>query len=176
MRIVGLDLSLTATGMACVDDTVGIVTVDTTIVKTRPDNGTLKGRSSRLEGISAAVMSFCKAATLVVIESPSYSSGGRGTWDRAGLWWWVVSVLLLTDTSVVEVSPKSRAKWATDSGNSGKNAVAVAIGRLWPEVQLRDDNDSDALVLATMGAQLLGMNVPARAWQAAEIGKLKGRT
>lgn len=172
MRIVGVDLSLRATGLACVDDTLGIVTVDTAVVKTKPDDGSLKSRANRLETIAAAVMSFCKAADLVVIESPSYSSGGRGTWDRAGLWWWVVSVLLLTDTRMIEVSPKARAKWATNSGNSGKNAVAVAIGRMWPEVQLTDDNDSDALVLATIGAQLLRLDVPVKPWQAAEIMKL----
>lgn len=172
MRVVGIDLSLSATGLAAIDDTVGIVTVETTVLKSKPDDGTLKGRHRRLEAIAAGVMGFTAHAHLVVIEGPSYSSGGRGTWDRAGLWWWVVSVLNLTQTALIEVPPKTRAKWATNSGNAGKNAVAVAMGRMWPEVRLTDDNDSDALALATIGAQVAGIDVPLRTWQKDSLTKL----
>lgn len=172
MRVVGVDLSLRATGLAAIDDAVGIITVDTDVVKSTTDSGTLTSRHERLEAIAAAVVKYCKDANLVVIESPSYSSGGRGTWDRAGLWWWVISVLIITGATVAEISPKTRAKFVTNNGNAGKNAVGIAIGRLWPDVALRDDNDSDALVLATMGAQHLGMDVPTKTWHAVELAKI----
>lgn len=172
MRVVGIDLSLTASGLAAIDDTVGIVTVDTTVLKSKPDSGTLVSRHKRLEAIAAGVISFVGSAHLVLIEGPSFASGGRGTWDRAGLWWWVVSVLNLTGVALIEVPPKTRAKWATNKGNAGKQAVAVAIGRMWPEVTLTDDNDSDALALASIGAQLANMDVPAHAWQKDSLAKL----
>lgn len=172
MRVVGIDPSLTATGLACIDDTVGIVTVDTRTLKTKPDGRTLSGRHKRLEAIASGVVAYATPASLVVIEGPSYASAGRGTWDRAGLWWWIVSILHLTATPVVEVPPKSRAKWATNSGNASKSAVAVALGRMWPEVQLDDDNASDALALATIGAQIIGIDVPSRAWQEGVLSKL----
>lgn len=172
MRVVGIDLSLTATGLACIDDTVGIITVDTRTLKSKPDDGTLCGRHKRLEAIASGVVAFASPTSLAVIEGPSYSSAGRGTWDRAGLWWWVVSILHLTATPIVEVPPKTRAKWATNSGNASKSAVAVALGRMWPEVQLSDDNESDALALATIGAQIIGIDVPKRAWQKDALSKL----
>lgn len=172
MKVVGVDLSLRATGLASIDDTLGVIVAETEIIKTSPDDGTLRSRHDRLETIAASVVKWCKDATLVVIESPSYSSGGRGTWDRAGLFWWVVSVLLITEMTVAQISPKTRAKWATNNGNAGKNAVSIAIGRMWPEVELRDDNDSDALVLATMGAQRLVMAVPVKSWHETELRKI----
>lgn len=172
MRVVGIDLSLSATGLAAIDDTVGIVTVENTVLQSKPDDGTISGRHKRLEGISSGVVAWTSGATLAVIEGPSYSSAGRGTWDRAGLWWWVVSILNLTQVPLIEVPPKTRAKWATNSGNAGKAGVAVAVGRMWPEVDLKDDNDSDALALATIGAQVVGIDVPSRAWQAGALSKL----
>jgi crossover junction endodeoxyribonuclease RuvC len=172
MRVVGIDLSLTASGIAAIDDTVGIVTVATTVLKSKPDTGTLASRHKRLETIAAGVIGFAGNAHLVLIEGPSYASGGRGTWDRAGLWWWVVSILNLTGVALIEVPPKTRAKWATDKGNAGKSAVAVAMGRMWPEVSLTDDNDSDALALASIGAQLADMDVLTHAWQKDSLSKL----
>lgn len=173
MRVVGIDLSLTATGVARIDDTSGSATVDTQVIKSKPDDGTLTGRRGRLEAIVDAVVGWAYDAHLAVIEGPSYGSSGRGTWDRAGLWWWVVSVLDLTCVPVIEVPPKTRAKWATNKGNAGKPAVSVAVGRLWPDVPLRDDNDTDALALATIGAQLVGIDVPQRAWQKDTLRKLE---
>jgi crossover junction endodeoxyribonuclease RuvC len=172
VRVIGVDLSLSATGLAAIDNTAGAVAVDTRVIKTKPDDGTLQDRHRRLEAIASGVIAFAKEADLVVIESPSYSSGGRGTWDRAGLWWWVVSVLVLVGRPIVEIAPKTRAKWATDNGNAGKNAVSVAIGRLWPDVELRDDNESDALVLATIGAQFLRISVPVKSWHSEALKKV----
>lgn len=172
MRVVGIDLSLTATGVAVIEDTAGTVAVNTKVIKSKADDGTLIGRRSRLEAIASEVAGFACRGQLAVIEGPSYASSGRGTWDRAGLWWWVVSVLHLTGVPVIEVPPKTRAKWATNKGNAGKPAVSVAVGRLWPDVPLRDDNDTDALALATIGAQLVGIDVPKRAWQKDTLRKL----
>lgn len=172
VRVVGIDLSLTGTGLACIDDTAGTLAVDTTTRKSKPDDGTLTGRRNRLEAIVDEVVGYAYDAGLAVIEGPSYGSSGRGTWDRAGLWWWTVSVLSLSSVPLIEVPPKTRAKWSTNKGNASKSAVAVAVGRLWPDVQLGDDNETDALALATIGAQIAGMEVPQRAWQKDVMSKL----
>lgn len=172
VRVVGIDLSLTATGLSCIDDTTGTIAVNTRTLKSKPDDGTLSGRHERLEAIASAVVAFTSEVNLTVIEGPSYSSAGRGTWDRAGLWWWVVDILTVMGTPIVEVPPKSRAKWATNAGNASKSAVAVALGRMWPDVEISDDNASDALALATIGAQAAGIDVPIRAWQKDVLSKL----
>lgn len=59
------------------------------------------------------------------------------------------------------VPPRCRAKWATGSGNADKTAVYQAITQLWQThwqpTRVGDDNEADALVLASMGAQWLGL-------------------
>ncbi len=172
MKVVGVDLSLTATGLAFIDDDTAELVMATDVIKTDADNGQLPARHARLETIASTVVRYSKGAALVVIEGPSYNSGGRGTWDRAGLWWWVVSVLLLTGVTVAEISPSTRAKWATNNGAKGKNVVGIAIGRMWPDVAIQDDNAADALVLATMGAQHLGMVEPLKPWHEVEQRKI----
>lgn len=179
MKIVGIDLSLTGTGLASVERIEGTgldldrIEVDTHVVGTKPDSGTLYSRHKRLEVMAARIVAYAKDATMVAIEGPSYASGGRGTWDRAGLWWWVVSVLETVGTPVIEVPPTTRTKWATDNGRASKSAVAVAICRMWPDVTTHDDNDADALCLATIGAQLLEMKgVPQKAYQKKALSKL----
>lgn len=178
-KVVGVDLSLTGTGLASITRHHGASTlpgwteVHTQVVRTKADDNTLHSRYDRLEGIATKVIHYCQDAGLVVIEGPSYSSGGRGTWDRAGLWWWCVSILELTGVPVMEVAPNVRRKWATNNGQASKAAVAVAVGRMWPEVTTEDDNDADALALAGIGAQLVCMeDVPERAYQKAIVDKL----
>lgn len=172
MKVTGVDLSLTGTGLASIDDQFGEPYVHTKVLTSKPDNGTVHNRYKRLEAIASRVIKFCEGSNLVVIEGPSYASAGRGTFDRAGLWWWVVSILELTEVPCIEVPPNTRRKWATNNGQASKAAVAVAVGRMWPEVTTVDDNDADALALATIGAQILGMTVPERAHQPASLTKL----
>lgn len=179
MKVVGIDLSLTRTGLASVERVPGTglildeIQVDTHVVGTKPDNGTLHSRYKRLEVLAARVVAYAKDANMVVIEGPSYASRGGSQWDRAGLWWWVVSVLETVGTVVIDVPPTVVKKWATGSGSSSKSAVVVGISRMWPDVTVTDDNDADALCLATIGAQLLYMEgIPDKAYQRQALSKL----
>lgn len=167
MKVVGVDLSLTATGVASIetwrggiDEALNVLPPKVTVIKSAPDGDTLHSRFIRMEAIAASVVGWCKGADLVAIEGPSFASQGGSSWDRAGLWWWVVSILQTLETPVAEVPPTVLKKWATGKGQAKKTAVAVAISRMWPEVATQDDNDSDALCLATMGAQQLNAIKP----------------
>jgi crossover junction endodeoxyribonuclease RuvC len=159
-RVVGVDLSLTGTGLATITpDRAPIVSTS----RSKILGASLNDRDSRLRGIEHTVLAVCDGAALVVVEGPSYASKGAGTWDRAGLWWYVIRALLATGVPTAEVPPTTLKKFAAGKGNADKTAVAVGLSRLWPDVNASNDNEWDALALATMGAQHLDIPVPQRA-------------
>ena len=167
-RILGIDPSLTSTGVGCVytgSNRAGGLNAVTNRVESSPPKrakgdktpATLTERYERLHAICAGVIQETNGVALAVIEGPSYASAGAGTWDRAGLWWRIVGRLQAGDVPVVVVPPKTRAVWATGSGAAGKSPIAVHLSRMWPDVEPGiSDDEWDALALATMGAQQLG--------------------
>lgn len=147
-RVVGLDLSLRATGVA------GPGWSDT-IRSTGRTRDALPVRRARLRALRAEGLDAVGHPDLVVVEGPSYGSTGAGTWDRAGLWWLVVDALYRRDVPVAIVPPSCRALYATGRGNAGKQAVLDAVRDRYG-IEPGDDNQADAYVLAAMGCDWLG--------------------
>jgi Holliday junction resolvasome RuvABC endonuclease subunit len=168
VKIVGLDLSLTSTGIAVIqgDD----VRLDRVRSVGRKD-ATLQQRNTRLGSIvGGLIQSLTDNGTrpdLVVIEGPSYGQHRQGgQHDRAGLWWAVVSVHLDKGVPVVEVPPATRSKYATGKGNAAKDHVLASVVRRYPGVIVDGNDTADALVLAAMGARHLGQPIEASLPQA----------
>lgn len=172
--VLGIDPSLTGTGVARIvkDGPVQVRHFGST--GRRRD--TLVDRRARLLKLANAVDEWMHGEPLdpnsdhwvdwgkpqlAVIEGPSHGSKGGSAWDRAGLWWQLVSAVGVSNVAVC--TPPTRAKWATGSGRADKAAVAAAVTRLWPRVELDCADCADALALATIGAQHLGWDVPSRA-------------
>lgn len=161
---VGLDLSLTSSGLARITWSLDRVVAETW--RRGEDGVTLldvPGRNRAVRHLAADVLAYADHCDLVVIEGPSMNSRSTSDHERAYLWWSVVDRLLRREVPLVVVTPHQRAKWATGKGNDGKTAVAIAAGRMWPEVTIRDDNEADALVLATIGMQILDGPLPCEA-------------
>jgi crossover junction endodeoxyribonuclease RuvC len=159
-RIVGIDVSLTSTGLAGPD---GIRRI--TSKGHRGDS--LADRSARLQYIARVIEPYVYGVDLVVIEQPAYNTPGGSTHDRSGLWWLIVDRIHSLDlpAPVVEVSPTARAKYATGKGNAGKDAVLAAVVRRYGHLADIDGNDvADAFVLRAMGMDAAGhplVEVPA---------------
>lgn len=153
--VLGLDLSLTATGLAAVWADGSFDTRTITTAGKRGDS--LADRERRISHIAADVLGFAEMSgfTLAVVEGPSVMSKGGSNWDRAGLWWRVIHTLGAPNYAVA--APTTVKKWAAGKGNADKAAVAVGVARLWPSFECTSDNEADALALASMGAQRLGM-------------------
>lgn len=166
VRVIGIDLSLTSTGVAIIADdgiTVTRVTSKPPTTPRHPRTGkptppTLHQRRQRLIIIVHEIHQLVCAGNphLVVIEQPAYSKNAGSTHDRSGLWWLVVNEISLSGYQVVEVTPSARAKYATGKGNAGKDDVLAAVVRRYPHVETRGNDEADALVLAAMGARHLG--------------------
>lgn len=150
MRVVGVDLSLTGTGVS--DGT------RTWLVTSRGKKADdLRARNQRLTQLRLAVVDHCYDADLVVVEQPAFSRTTGHMHDRSGLWWLVVAALHHHDLPVAEVPPTSLKRYATGRGNADKGAVIDATVRRLPDVDTSgNDNRCDALWLAAMGLDHLG--------------------
>ena len=169
--VIGLDPSLTATGSARITQD-GDVQLAHFGRKGRRDES-LVSRADRVRGIVMDATDWVHSEPLdassdewtdwgwpevVAIEGMSYGSQGGSAQDRAHLWWELVGHFVgpVAAVPVVEVAPSVRAKWATGRGNADKGAVAAAMARLWPAVEIDCDNCADALALASIAAGRLG--------------------
>ena len=157
IHVLGVDPSLTGTGLAL----VGPGTCVTTTVGTKGKRAdSLADRDRRLAHVAGRLADFLTPAVrLAVIEGPARVTVGS-TLDRYGLWWRLVHRLHSRDIPVAVCAPATRAKWSAGTGRADKAAVAVHVARMWQAVELADDNQADALCLATMGAQYLGIPLP----------------
>lgn len=150
MTVIGLDLSLTATGVASTRRW-------TTVIKPA---ATMRGHI-RLQHICDAVLDMLPAdIALVVVEGPSYGNQGRqsGHHERAGLWWMVTHSLWKRDVDYAVASPAARAKYATGKGNAGKADVIREVTRRFDWFNGGED-EADALILAAMGGDWLGHSI-----------------
>ena len=159
---IGLDLSLTSTGVATIHG--DIVTVRR--VTSKATSGTSADTAARLDRIVAEILGHVPLSdsTHVAIEGPSYGSVGTGQHVRGGLWWLVRTELARAGIDTIIVAPSTLKKYATGKGNAGKDAVLAAVIRRYPLVEVTGNDEADALVLAAIAARVGGypidLNLP----------------
>lgn len=180
MSVAGLDLSLRATGVAVIGYDL-VADADGRNQRHEPcvlrlrtvGRDGIKGegypeRSRRIVAQTRRVLAALPAAgiDLAVIEGPSYGSQHGAQMDRYALWMGVYSSMQAQGVPIAVVAPGTREKWATGSVPRGidrkarKARVLAAVRGMWPNERIRDDDEADALVLATIGAHHLGWPLP----------------
>ena len=145
-RVLGLDLSLTSTGIASC----------TGWADTLKPPAKLRGHD-RLRWLLTAVADHTRLADLVVVEGPSYGSqaGQAGHHERAGLWWLTTHQLWTREVPVAVAPPSCVKRYATGKGNASKDAVLSAVVRRF--AWFGEGNDAaDAVILAALGADQVG--------------------
>lgn len=165
--IVGLDPSLAATGIAILSSPQTASTPNVpkllSVGAGGSNNDTVTQRSIRVGKQFERVMrSMPPSVRLVVIEQlpfkqPKFSALYH---ERCALFHRIVEFLALRKIPVIDVSVKTVKLFATGNGAAEKPEVMAAMRELWPHANIRDDNQSDALALATIGAQHLGWHQP----------------
>lgn len=160
MLIIGIDLSLTGTGLACLED--GIL-IKTQLVKSELEGKGLLDRMSRikkiLDEISAFINQYYDATksveTLFVTEGYSFASRAGMAFSLGELggiirYWMATTVECDKKCSVLEVPPTQLKKFITGKGNADKNIVIKEIYKNY-KVDIDNDNEADAFALAYMG-------------------------
>lgn len=151
MRVVGLDISLTNTGVAELDP------LQTKLyrVSSKPCPDDVRSRWDRFNGMIDS-LPVIERGDLVVVEQPAFSRTTGKHHDRSGLWWFVVDFALQCGGLVTEVPPSTLKKYVTGKGNASKTEMMAAQIKRYPSLTIHDDNEADALALAAMGARHLG--------------------
>lgn len=141
-RVLGLDLSLTSTGVAS-----DLGWTD----RIRP--GDLRGLE-RLRYITRTIGDYARTGRyrLAVLEGPSYGSRYGSPHERGGLWWMVYDLLDRHEIPVAVAPPTCLKLWATGSGAASKTAVLDSMLRRYPHAEITTSDEADALALAEMGA------------------------
>ncbi|MFD4394391.1 hypothetical protein [Kitasatospora sp. NPDC058478] len=160
--VIGLDLSLTSTGIAGVDWADAL----------RPKS-TLRGHP-RLDWHLREITERVRRADLVVIEGAAYGHGAQaGHHELAGLWWMVTQALWENRIPYAQVPPASLKIYACGVANPAKDhpkevRARVAKGMVRDVVATRYGlecegpgryDQADASILAHMGRDWLGQPV-----------------
>ena len=144
MRCVGLDLSLSSTGIATSHDSHRI--------RTSEDWPMLR----RLRVIRRGVETACRGADAIVVEGPSFGSRFGKSHERAGCWWLVVERLeAVTTAGIAVIPPKSLKVFAVGNGNAEK-AEVVRAARYHFGDRIQGDDTADATFCAAAGYAALG--------------------
>lgn len=148
VTVLGLDLSLTSTGIA-------LITADQPPTTRRLTPPAKLRDHHRLNWLLDNIANTAGRTNLVVVEGPSYASTGRGQHERAGLWWLTTHHLWAAGIPTAIAPPAALKRYATGRGNAGKDDVLREVTRRFPTFGGGND-EADALVLAAMGADHLG--------------------
>ncbi len=157
--IVGLDFSLTATGVCAITDGEA----ECITVGSKKEDAWYEF-PERVESIAGQADSWLApdrhggsgsvADVQLVLESPAFAARSSSL-DRLFGGWWIFAHSLMWIFSYsppLLVTPSQVKKFATGKGNAGKDEVLLAVARRYPDVQIKNNNEADALVLAAIGA------------------------
>jgi Holliday junction resolvasome RuvABC endonuclease subunit len=101
---------------------------------------------------------------LAVIEGPAYANKLPSQFDRAGVFWGLVSALDNRKIPIAVIPPTTRAMFATGHGHADKSLVVTETRAIWADplitAAILNDNHADALNLASMGVMHLGWSLP----------------
>lgn len=140
-KVVGLDLSITATG----------------ICASNGEAYTISGKSSlgdkRLLNIEIAILDNLDADIYMIEDLPTHAHGAGITGMVHGV---ARSVLLQNEKKYVLVPPASLKKYATGKGNANKVDMAISLYERF-KIKLADDNQVDAYWLRLMGLDYFGI-------------------
>lgn len=157
MKVIGLDLSLASTGFAVYYN--GAIAVDRIRVPARPND---HAQFRRIRLIASGVQDLVRGhggtgdADLVVVEGLAVASQTGQHLTRAGMWHLVMEAIDARGIPWAQVPPTTLKKYATGKGNAGKDEVLAAVIRRFSDIEVRGNDEADALVLAAMGADWLG--------------------
>ena len=186
-RVLGIDSSLTATGLCRVDylgpDSWEIETATVGAPKPTAD----KSKRAMARRVNALMRQIESAITgggserklmfgggselpdLIAVESLAYGAKGDSAWVLPWIFGRVIELAEKHDIPMLVVGTTARAKFATGKGNADKDTVMLAAAKRWPEAQVSNNNEADALVVAAVGCYYQGWPIAEPTQYMAEV-------
>lgn len=155
--VVGLDLSLTATGYVVLDR--GEIKARG-VIKSKPDGDTPLDEFYRLakilDGIKEVLYECGEPPTLVAIEGLAFMARNTTALVQlSGLNYLVRELLAYEGIDFVMVAPSTLKKFVTGKGNSDKSVMMMTVLKEYGE-EFLDDNQCDAFGLAAIACAMIG--------------------
>lgn len=159
--VIGLDTSLTATGIASSNGWCEVVGYKRPRAK---DPGITQlphpQRLREMEVVLANVITHIGTPNLAVIELPAPSRAGGGAHERGWLWWEIYRHLTRHEIPIGLMSVNHRMQYATGKGQATKNLIVDSVARRFPDWPTAgDDNAADAVILMAAGRDWLGQPI-----------------
>jgi Holliday junction resolvasome RuvABC endonuclease subunit len=145
VRITGLDYSLTALGAVSIDTASGRTWATTVKPGTRVGG-------ERLEYLAREMTRYLIDCDLVIVEAPSFNSKSSSRDAILGMHGVLNHTIFRRRVPYATVPPASLKMYVTGHGNAEKQDIERELRLTFPGLNLADDNQWDALGLATMGA------------------------
>jgi len=142
-HFVGIDLSLTGTGVVVLNDQAEIM--EKKLVRTTPATS-IEQRLLFILGEIDFVKNIVSRAG-VYIEDLSFGSRGQAMFQLAGLHYLVRTFFYRSAVSFNVISPSALKKFVTGKGNAKKDLMLLKTFKKWG-VEFSDDNLCDAYCLA----------------------------
>ncbi len=144
MNYVGIDPSLSSTGIVCIDSQ-HLVKFQR-LISTKSVDSEEYRFFQIVEEISKLLQEL-QDNVKIAIEGLSFHSTGRGILELAGLHYIIRDFLYRNKFEYQVVPPTVLKKFVTGKGNSAKNVMLLMVFKKW-NVEFTDDNICDAYVLA----------------------------
>lgn len=169
--VIGIDASLTSLGLARLVHVSqkGLAvepewTGDTWhLTSSGTNQDTIVDTCHRINRLVTGVVESSLPCDLAVMEAliPAPARAAGKAAERAALWWGIARSFVRDGVPVVKVPPKTGKLWCTGDGAADKAVVASRLTRMWDWAgEIRKEDEFDALVMASIGAQLLGLPLP----------------
>ena len=149
MKLIGLDLSLSATGFAVWND--GAISFD--VIHSLPDKSAY-GDVRRLQAITKQVAEVARGSSLATIEGPAFGRPQQAI-ILGGLAYMVRAWLYCHEIPYILIAPGTLKKFITGQGNAKKDMILREVFRRWG-VETDDHNIADAYGLLRIGMGLSG--------------------
>lgn len=174
MRILGVDPSITSTGLAIIDGVTPVWRYHWGIDGHNTD-GTVK-RSRNIRAVAKHIREVIaqQQFDVAVIEARAHGSRYGNPGEREALRQAIIGILDVRKIPMAFINPSTRALWATGNGRAEKSEVLAAVRTWWPGLHITNDDEGDAFVLALMFAQKLGETMPFEVTQRHRGGIEKG--
>lgn len=156
MHVVGLDLSLTGTGVAT-QEWVATFKPPASVTPTKKNGLPEHPRLGWVRDEILRAIFKDETPDLVVVEGLAFASKTGKVSERAGLWWLINMALYERDVKVAVVPPTTRAMYGSGKGNADKETVFVeTLKRFGHAFDIKNNNEADAVLLYAMGMERLG--------------------
>lgn len=159
--VIGLDTSLTATGIASSRGWCEVIGYKRPRSK---DPGITQlphpERLTAMKDLLAQVRKAIGCPDLAVMELPAPSRSGGGAHERGWFWWEIYHYLVSSYIPVGLMTPNHRMQYATGKGAATKNLIVDSVARRFPAWPTEgDDNAADAVILMAAGRDWLGQPI-----------------